>query len=82
MTKTLEAIFDGEVLRLIEPIELEPNTRDRLTLEVEEVKEKKTRLVFTNGSITRSRRPIRLVRKTADLLRVTKVLVCAHPSAI
>ena len=41
MTKTLEAIFDGEVLRLIEPIELEPNTRVRLTLEVEEVKEKK-----------------------------------------
>ena len=41
MTKTLEAIFDGEVLRLIEPIELEPNTQVRLTLEVEEVKEKK-----------------------------------------
>ena len=40
MTKTLEAIFDDE-LRLIEPIELELNTRVRLMLEVEEVKEKK-----------------------------------------
>ena len=36
MTKTLEAVFDGEVLRLIEPLSLEPNTRVRLTLEVDE----------------------------------------------
>jgi predicted DNA-binding antitoxin AbrB/MazE fold protein len=33
MSKTLEAIFDGEVLRPDEPIELEPNTRVRLTIE-------------------------------------------------
>jgi predicted DNA-binding antitoxin AbrB/MazE fold protein len=33
MSQTLEAIFDGEVLRPDEPIELEPNTRVRITIE-------------------------------------------------
>ncbi len=33
MSQTLEAIFDGEVLRPAEPIELEPNTRVRITIE-------------------------------------------------
>lgn len=33
MTKTLEAVFDGEVLRPDEPIDLEPNTRVRVTIE-------------------------------------------------
>ena len=33
MTKTLEAVYDGEVLRPDEPIELEPNTRVRITIE-------------------------------------------------
>ena len=41
MTKTLEAIFDGK-LRLAEPIELEPSTWVRITLEVEEVPKKKS----------------------------------------
>lgn len=36
MTKTLEAVFDGKVLRPVEPISLKPNTRVRLTLEVDE----------------------------------------------
>ena len=40
MTKTLEAVFDGEVLRLAEPLSLKPNTRVRLTLEVDESAEK------------------------------------------
>ncbi len=40
MSKTLEAIFDGEVLRPDEPIELEPNTRVRLTIESVETPEK------------------------------------------
>ena len=35
MTKTLEAVFDGEVLRPDEPLEIDPNTRVRITLEVE-----------------------------------------------
>lgn len=33
MTKTLEAVFDGEVLRPDEPLELQPNTRVRITIE-------------------------------------------------
>jgi hypothetical protein len=33
MTTTLNAIYDGEVLRLDKPIELEPNTRVRITIE-------------------------------------------------
>ncbi|HVR98943.1 MAG TPA: antitoxin family protein [Thermoanaerobaculia bacterium] len=34
MTKTLEAVFDGEVLRPEEPLELDPNTRVRVTIEM------------------------------------------------
>ncbi len=33
MTTTLAATYDGEVLRLDEPIELEPNTRVHITIE-------------------------------------------------
>jgi AF2212-like len=32
MTKTVQAIFDGEVLRLKEPLELEPNTVVQVTI--------------------------------------------------
>jgi predicted DNA-binding antitoxin AbrB/MazE fold protein len=41
MSQTVEAIFDGEVLRPDEPIDLEPNTRVRVTIEPAEVTEKK-----------------------------------------
>lgn len=33
MTRTLEATFDGETLRLDEPLDLQPNTRVRVTIE-------------------------------------------------
>ncbi|MCL4490193.1 MAG: antitoxin family protein [Chloroflexi bacterium] len=33
MIKTVEATFDGQVLRPDEPLELEPNTRVRITIE-------------------------------------------------
>ena len=33
MSQTLEAIFDGSVFRPDQPIELEPNTRVRITIE-------------------------------------------------
>ena len=33
MTKSIEAVFDGETLRPDEPLELPPNTRVRLTIE-------------------------------------------------
>ncbi|HVF29027.1 MAG TPA: antitoxin family protein [Pyrinomonadaceae bacterium] len=38
MTKTLKAVYDGEVLRPDEPLDLEPNTRVRVTIEVEHKK--------------------------------------------
>jgi predicted DNA-binding antitoxin AbrB/MazE fold protein len=40
MSKTLKAIFDGEVLRPDEPIELAPNTRVKLTIESIDTSEK------------------------------------------
>lgn len=33
MSRVVEAIFDGEVLRPNEPLDLEPNTRVRVTVE-------------------------------------------------
>jgi hypothetical protein len=43
MSQTLEAVFDGEVLRPDEPIDLEPNTRVRVTIELAHASEKKGR---------------------------------------
>ena len=36
MTKTLKAIYDGEVLRPDEPLDLEPNTRIQITIETQD----------------------------------------------
>ena len=33
MSRTIEAVFDGEVLRPQEPLELQPNTKVRITIE-------------------------------------------------
>jgi predicted DNA-binding antitoxin AbrB/MazE fold protein len=33
MSQTLDAVFDGSVFRPDQPIELEPNTRVRITIE-------------------------------------------------
>lgn len=41
MIKTLDAIFDGEVLRPEDPVGLEPNTRVRITIKTIEVPETK-----------------------------------------
>jgi predicted DNA-binding antitoxin AbrB/MazE fold protein len=43
MTKTVHGIFDGKVLRPDEPVELEPNTRVRITIETAETDETKAR---------------------------------------
>ncbi len=43
MTKSVEAVFDGQVLRPEEPLELKPNTRVRITIEVTPASERKTR---------------------------------------
>ena len=42
MTRTLFAIFDGEVFRPEEPIFLEPNTRVRVFIDEERQQKKKT----------------------------------------
>ena len=36
MVKTIEAVFDGQVLRPEDPLVLEPNTRVRITIETME----------------------------------------------
>jgi predicted DNA-binding antitoxin AbrB/MazE fold protein len=52
MSKTLEAVFDGEVLRPDEPLELEPNTRVRLTIEpTEPPREKSKSFIRTARSL-------------------------------
>ena len=43
MSRTVEAVFDGEVLRPEEPLELEPNTRVRITIEKKSVSGPKRR---------------------------------------
>jgi hypothetical protein len=42
MTKTLEAIYDGEVLRPDEPLDIEPNTRIQITIETQDAQTKET----------------------------------------
>jgi AF2212-like len=34
MTKTIEAVFDGEILRPTSPLDLEPNTSYRISIEL------------------------------------------------
>lgn len=43
MSLTLEAVYDGEVLRPVQPLDLEPNTRLRITVEEKEPEPKVTR---------------------------------------
>lgn len=51
MTKTTEAIFDGEVLRPVEPLDLQPNTRVRLTIEVKQEKKEAYAFLHTARSL-------------------------------
>ena len=51
MTKTLEALFDGEVLRPDEPLELEPNTRVRITIEATTAEGKRGSFLRTARSL-------------------------------
>ena len=51
MTKTLEAVYDGEVLRPDEPLDLEPNTRVRVTIEVEQQKRQTRSFLDTARSL-------------------------------
>ena len=38
MIKRLKAVFDGDVLRPIEPLDLEPNTEVQITLDIPETR--------------------------------------------
>ena len=38
MIKTIDAIFDGDVLRPAEPLDIEPNTRVKITVDVPDPK--------------------------------------------
>ena len=40
MIKKIDAIFDGNVLRPAEPLDIEPNTRVRITVDVPETRAK------------------------------------------
>jgi predicted DNA-binding antitoxin AbrB/MazE fold protein len=42
MKRTMTATFDGEVLRPDEPVDLEPNTKVRITIEAIESRVEKT----------------------------------------
>lgn len=52
MVRTIEAIFDGRVLRPENPLALEPNTRVRITIEtVEPSPEKRSSFLDTARSL-------------------------------
>jgi predicted DNA-binding antitoxin AbrB/MazE fold protein len=52
MVRTIEAVFDGKVLRPDDPLTLEPNTRVRITIEtVESATDKITSFLHTARSL-------------------------------
>ena len=51
MTQTLEATFDGKVLRLDSPLKLRPNTRVRVTIEPIKPAKKKRSFLRTAKSL-------------------------------
>jgi predicted DNA-binding antitoxin AbrB/MazE fold protein len=50
MTRTMTATFDGEVLRPDEPVDLEPNTKVRITIEASEPLTEKTLSVLDTAA--------------------------------
>jgi len=51
MVTTLDAVYDGTVLRPVEPLTLEPNTRVRITIETELVEQKPVSFLQTARSL-------------------------------
>lgn len=52
MTTTLNVTYDGEVFRLDEPVELEPNTRAQIVIETDKpVRKKKNSFLKTARSL-------------------------------
>ena len=51
MVKILDAVYDGTVLRPVEPLLLEPNTRVRITIETESGEQKQASFLQTARSL-------------------------------
>ncbi len=51
MVKTFDAVYDGTVLRPVEPLSLEPNTRVRITIETEPTEEEQASFLKTDRSL-------------------------------
>ena len=51
MVKILDAVYDGTVLRPVEPLTLEPNTRVRITIETEPTEPKRASFLQTARSL-------------------------------
>jgi len=60
MVKTIEAVFDGKVLRPEDPLALEPNTRVRITVETMESSTKERDILLGYCSLAQLGRPARL----------------------
>lgn len=51
MVKTLDAVYDGTVLRPVKPLAIEPNTRVRITIETELEKQEQASFLQTARSL-------------------------------
>jgi len=68
MITTMEATFDGEMLRLDEPLELEPNTRVRITIEKTGQNGKKARTFLKTARSLRLQGPTDWSARIEDYL--------------
>jgi hypothetical protein len=68
MTTTMEATFDGEMLRLDEPLELKPNTRVRITIEKADQNGKKARSFLKTARSLRLQGPTDWSARIEDYL--------------
>jgi predicted DNA-binding antitoxin AbrB/MazE fold protein len=75
MTKTLEAVFDGQVLRPDEPLDLRPNTRVRITVENASSPDPKA------GSFLRTARSLNLEGPSDWSARIEEYLYGRHTDA-
>ena len=53
MSQTIEAIFDGLVFRPLEPVELVPNSRVRLTITEAALNLESLAVLFASGTVNR-----------------------------
>jgi predicted DNA-binding antitoxin AbrB/MazE fold protein len=68
MTKNLDAFYDGEVLRLSQPINLRPNTRVRITLETNDQEEMKSSSFLRTARLLNIEGPLDWSERLEDYL--------------